>query len=81
MNEFDPLIAGVVFASAFGDEFLGTLYLKKATEHKAFQAAVISGSMFVLGCIGLYAFVNNPAYLVPEGAAVILGSYLAVKYG
>lgn len=79
--EFDPVVAGVVFLASFTDEFLGTLYLKKAAERKANQAAVISGAMFVLGCIGLYAFVNNPLYLVPEGIAVTSASYLAVKYG
>lgn len=79
MKEFDPLTAGVVFAAAFGSEFLSTLYLKKAAERKAFQAAVISGALFVLGCIALYAFVNDPIYLVPEGAATVAGSYIAVK--
>lgn len=67
-------------ATSFASDWCFTLYIRRASEGKAFPAALWSVLIVAFGAVNVISYTQNHVLLVPILTGYFAGTYFAVKY-
>jgi hypothetical protein len=76
---FDPIIGAGIGLVAFAINYVGTYEVQRIQGNEPLKAGVASATNVLLGSILMYAFINNPLYMIPEMLGSFAGTYIQVN--
>lgn len=80
MKAFDIRIALTVFLGSLLLDILWTFGIRRMAQGKAFQSALLSASITLVGGFVITEYVGNLLYLIPSALGALIGNYFSIKF-
>ena len=73
------ITSSLVFLATAFENVLWAIYIRRTGQGAAFQSALLSMAILIIGGLVIKSYVDNIYFLIPSGLGAFVGHYITVK--